>query len=165
MLGGYQALLRMHANVKLIVAEPSQFDDACTSAIIPALKEAYSKAEQPQRIKVLLLCNPHNPVGQCYPAEVIREIGAFCHERGLHLVSDEVYALSVLENSSTPFVSVLEALGAPASQREPQGTAEPIHPSRVHQVWSLSKDFGSSGIRMVSDAVDTLSLPFSWQSV
>ena len=145
----------MHADVKLVVADPPEFRHACTFALIPALEEAYSKETEPQRIKVLLLCNPHNPVGQCYPVDVIQKIGAFCHKRGLHLVSDEVYALSVLEDSEVPFVSVLEALGATTSESVPRNGAESIHPSHVHQVWSLSKDFGSSGVRMVGDAVET----------
>ena len=104
-----------------------------------------------------MLCNPHNPVGQCYSAEVIWKIAAFCHRCGLHLVSDEVYALSVLEGSAIPFVSVLEALGIPASEGTSENEAQSIHPSRVHQVWSVSKDSGSSGVRMVSDIVHTSS--------
>jgi len=72
----------------------------------------------------------------------------FCQERGLHLISDEVYALCSLNerpNSSPGFVSAL-SLTEPLV---PEGAVK-IDPSRVHVVWSASKLFGSSGFRVVS---------------
>ena len=68
-----------------------------TSALLPALRQAYDSALEPARIKAVLLTNPNNPLGVCYPASVIRECIAFCQQRRLHYVSDEVYALSAHE--------------------------------------------------------------------
>lgn len=72
----------------------------------------------------------------------------FCQERGLHLISDEILALSSLNGAPDdcpPFVSAL-------SLTEPlvREGAVKIDPSRVHVVWSASKLFGSSGFRVVS---------------
>ena len=31
-------------------------------------------------IKALLICNPHNPLGQCYPREALEELMRFCQK-------------------------------------------------------------------------------------
>ena len=45
------------------------------------------------------MCNPQNPLGRTYPRETLLEYARFCEENDLHLVSDEIYALSVYENA------------------------------------------------------------------
>lgn len=71
-------------------------------------------------------------LGRCYSEEVIREYMRFCSRNGLHLISDEIYALSVWDNpclpDATPFTSVLSI-----------NLEEVIDPSMVHVVWGLSK--------------------------
>lgn len=116
--------------------------DTFTTALIPCLEQALK--DSPRPIKGLLLTNPHNPFGQCYPQAVIQECIRFCQEHNLHYISDEVYGFSGFSSPTfkdpVPFTSVmamnLAALGC--------------DPWRVHVVWSISKDFGSSGLRMVS---------------
>ena len=77
----------------------------------------------------------------------------FCNEHGLHYISDEVFALSVLphvedaEDAGPPFVSALTVVGG---QADTESNAAIIDRSRVHVLWSLSKDFASSGVRFVS---------------
>lgn len=51
------------------------------------------------RIAGLILCNPHNPLGRCYPEDVILRLMRLCEKYDLHLISDEIYALSVWENT------------------------------------------------------------------
>lgn len=111
--------------------------------ILPHLRDALDKS--PQKIRALVLTNPHNPFGQCYPLDVLETCAQFCQDRDIHLISDEVYALSCFDNNNEinpkrpPFVSALHLdlcrLG--------------VDRARVHVVWSTSKDFGSSGFRMV----------------
>ena len=43
------------------------------------------------RTKVVLLCSPANPTGAVTPAKSMREIAAICDERGVLLISDEIY--------------------------------------------------------------------------
>lgn len=71
----------------------------------------------------------------------------FCQERGLHLISDELYALTDLGHvkKGEEFVSVL-SLTDPFL---PEGAIK-VDPNRVHVVWSASKLFGVSGLRVVS---------------
>jgi aspartate aminotransferase len=43
------------------------------------------------RTKVLLFCSPSNPTGAVYPPEQIAEIGRWAAEKGLWVVTDEIY--------------------------------------------------------------------------
>ncbi|RJE24508.1 hypothetical protein PHISCL_03146 [Aspergillus sclerotialis] len=98
-----------------------------------------------KRVRAVMLCHPHNPLGRCYPPSVIIEIMKFCQSRQLHLISDEIYALSVWENKvdtdpkSAPvlFKSVLSI-----------DTSGIIDSSLVHVLWGMSKDFGANGLRV-----------------
>ena len=136
-----------------------------TSALLPALRKSYDSAPEPARIKAVLLTNPNNPLGVCYPASVIRECIRFCQQRGLHFVSDEVYALSahegVKEEMSESFVSALALLGdnenenSTVNEKETTKNAtidKEVNQGLVHVIWSMSKDLGSSGISIVRSA-------------
>ncbi len=62
------------------------------------------------KIKALLLCNPHNPLGKCYAADTLKALMKFCEKYDLYLISDEIYALSVFPTKGearTSFTSVL----------------------------------------------------------
>ena len=85
----------------------------------------------------------------------------FCQERGLHFLVDEVYALSDFGRKggddcaagadALAFMSTLALVG-PSSSDAAVGSGNSImDPSRLHVVWSMSKDFGSSGMRMVRE--------------
>jgi aspartate aminotransferase len=43
------------------------------------------------RTKVLLFCSPSNPTGAVYPPEQVAEIGRWAAEKGLWVVTDEIY--------------------------------------------------------------------------
>lgn len=47
---------------------------------------------------VQIVCNPQNPLGRTYPRETLLAYAKFCQNKDLHLVSDEIYALSVYNN-------------------------------------------------------------------
>ena len=88
----------------------------------------------------------------------------FCQERGLHLISDEIYALTELNGvpaNAPKFVSTL-SLTEPLV---PSGAVK-VDPSRVHVIWSASKLFGMSGFRVVSQMSESqlLCLPLSFLS-
>ncbi|KAI9933168.1 hypothetical protein MW887_007639 [Aspergillus wentii] len=144
--------------VEVAFAETDPFSMAAVHMYEKAYTEAISKG---LRVKALLLCSPHNPLGRCYPANILREYMKFCARNGLHLICDEIYALSVWDNPRLPdapgFTSIL-AMDA----------ADVMDPSRVHVVWGLSKDFGATGLRIgclvsqankhILDAADGISL-------
>ena len=117
------------------------FRESFTISLVSALEKAYSSASCP--IKALVLANPHNPLGRCYPKTALEECLRFCHRRKIHLISDEIFALSTFESpdlpEAIPFTSALSL----------DATALGCDPSLIHVVWSTSKDFGSAGIKFV----------------
>ncbi|KAF2800544.1 PLP-dependent transferase [Melanomma pulvis-pyrius CBS 109.77] len=141
---GFQPYITLRPKVNIITATPPTYarhgDD-----LVSTLRATYNDAETPERIKAMILCNPHNPFSQCYTEQGLRECMKFCQEFGLHLISDELYALATIkttENQRSEFISTL-SLMSNASDAETL-----IDPSLVHVVWSASKLLGLSGLRI-----------------
>ncbi|MFD1327175.1 MalY/PatB family protein [Mycoplana ramosa] len=62
-----------------------------------------------ERTKLLLLCSPHNPVGRVWTRDELKELARICAERGIIVVSDEVYSGMLFEGVEfTPFAAVSE---------------------------------------------------------
>lgn len=60
--------------------------------------------------RLLLLCNPHNPTGRCWPEHELRRLAAMCVEHEVLLCSDEVWGELPLEPERAPFTSALALL-------------------------------------------------------
>jgi 1-aminocyclopropane-1-carboxylate synthase len=96
--------------------------------------------------RVLLLSNPQNPLGICYPPEVVNECIDWCRENKIHLISDEIYAGSIYREEQANFQSTLElASSKDGSNGDAKGLG--LGPY-IHWVYSLSKDFALSGLRV-----------------
>jgi aspartate/methionine/tyrosine aminotransferase len=111
----------------------SEDDFRLTPALLDAAVDA---ADVP--VRALLFTTPNNPLGTVYTAAELDEILAWAEGRGVHVVFDEVYALSVF--GDRPFTSA--------------ATLRPALGDHVHLVWALSKDFAASGLRcgvLISD--------------
>ena len=64
------------------------------------------KAADP-RVKVMLLCNPHNPAGRVWRREELTRIGDICLRHGVVVVSDEIHCELVMPGHRyTPFASI-----------------------------------------------------------
>ena len=48
------------------------------------------KAKNP-RNKLMILCNPHNPIGRVWTKEELMKIGTICLENNIILISDEIH--------------------------------------------------------------------------
>ncbi|KAM5458408.1 hypothetical protein MaudCBS49596_000321 [Microsporum audouinii] len=105
-----------------------------------ALNDAIDSA--PCKIKALILRNMSSSFGECYPQEFLEIALKFCQQRRIHFISDEVYALTSFScaeiSDPVPFVSAL-ALNARALGCDL---------SRIHTIWSISKDFGATGVQV-----------------
>lgn len=44
------------------------------------------------RVKLLILCSPHNPVGRVWSREELLSLGQFCLEHGITIISDEIHS-------------------------------------------------------------------------
>lgn len=66
------------------------------------------KAADP-KAKLLLLCNPHNPVGRVWKREELQRIGEICLRNNVIIISDEIHCDLVYEgHTHIPFASVNE---------------------------------------------------------
>ena len=65
-----------------------------------------AKLSDPQTT-LMILCNPHNPVGKIWSAETLRRIGKMCAEYNVTVISDEIHCdLTDPGCSYVPFASV-----------------------------------------------------------
>lgn len=66
------------------------------------------KAADP-KVKLLLLCNPHNPVGRVWTRQELRRIGEICIRNRVLVVADEIHCeLVFLGHVYIPFASISE---------------------------------------------------------
>lgn len=111
-----------------IVPVPTSVDDGFRLTA-GRLDRAVAGAGRP--VRALLFTTPNNPVGTVYTPAEIAEVLDWAEAAGVHVVLDEIYALSV--HGARPFTS-----GARVVPR--------LGPTR-HIVWAFSKDFAASGLR------------------
>uniref|UniRef100_A0A2K5D0D3 Aminotransferase class I/classII large domain-containing protein n=1 Tax=Aotus nancymaae TaxID=37293 RepID=A0A2K5D0D3_AOTNA len=96
------------------------------------LEEALLEARLEQKkVQGLVLINLQNPVGDIYSPNLLMEYLEFAKRYHLHVIIDEIYMLSVFDESIT-FHSVLSMKTL-------------LDHNRTHVIWGASKDFGISG--------------------
>ncbi|MET8627094.1 pyridoxal phosphate-dependent aminotransferase [Kitasatospora sp. NPDC004669] len=101
------------------------------------LIEAYEARQKAgRRPRLLVLTNPHNPLGVNYDKELLEDVYNWAMTyTDMHIVSDEIYCHSQLNGTTTPFTSAVTL----EAYRE--------FAERIHVVWGFAKDFGLSGFR------------------
>ena len=66
------------------------------------------KLKNPQT-SLMILCNPHNPVGKIWDRETLAKIGELCYENGVTVISDEIHCSVTAPGASyIPFASASE---------------------------------------------------------
>lgn len=92
-------------NGRHILECPLQYDGGVYSIDFAALED---KLALPQST-MLLLCNPHNPVGKIWDRETLQRIGELCAQYNVLVVSDEIHCdITMPDKGYTPFASVSE---------------------------------------------------------
>ncbi|XP_037033778.1 1-aminocyclopropane-1-carboxylate synthase-like protein 1 isoform X2 [Bradysia coprophila] len=81
-----------------------------------------------KNVRAFLLNNPQNPLGKVFDRQLVVDIMKFCQRNGLHLIVDEMYALSAFD-TETDYNSVLS-----------MNTDDFIQPDMLHVIWGFSKD-------------------------
>ncbi|XP_004627351.1 probable inactive 1-aminocyclopropane-1-carboxylate synthase-like protein 2 [Octodon degus] len=124
---------KLCANVELmpihLETEITDEDTLPFQLTVGKLEQALLEAKtQCKKVKGLLLPNPQNATGHVYSQESLKEFLEFAKRNDLHVVVDEVYMLSVFDDS-VQFHSVLSL------ERLPD-------PQKTYVIWSISKDFG-----------------------
>lgn len=111
-----------------------------TTAVLDQAKRAAESARQPPR--AILISNPDNPTSVLQSEQRLKDMLFWCIKHKIHLVVDEIYALSTFP-SSRPFRSIME-LASEVSDTLPDSKVEVLW-EHVHVVSALSKDFCMSG--------------------
>jgi cystathionine beta-lyase len=61
------------------------------------------------RVRIFLLCNPHNPAGRVWKKEELLRMGEICRKHDVFVISDEIHCELVMPgNEYTPFASLSE---------------------------------------------------------
>jgi aspartate/methionine/tyrosine aminotransferase len=114
---------------ELHIVEVPTSPDESFALTAERLQAAYDVSPWP--VRALLITNPSNPTGRIHTDAEIREAVTWARSVGIHIVMNEVYALSV--HGATRFV--------------PSGRIVDPNQEDIHFVWAFSKDFGMSGMR------------------
>ncbi|MDP4178551.1 MAG: MalY/PatB family protein [Bacillota bacterium] len=73
---------------------------------VPDIKDLENKLQN-NNVKLLLLCNPHNPVGRVFTKEELLNIGELCLKYKVTVISDEIHSDIVFkEYKHIPFASL-----------------------------------------------------------
>lgn len=88
-----------------------------------------------QRTKMFILCNPQNPLGRVFSQQEIQQLGEFCEQHDLILVSDEIHCDLVLDPQQTHF----SALKLPDRFRERLITL--MAPSKTYNIAGFGYSF------------------------
>jgi aspartate/methionine/tyrosine aminotransferase len=134
--------------VEFITLDTSDLED-CFSASgsqdsIAVFEKTLANAHQRGiTVRAVLLSNPSNPLGRYYSRTTLIEIAGFCGRNNLHLICDEIYALSGFESPEDiklpGFTSVLSI------EADIQNS---ILPENIHCLYGASKDWAMGGIRL-----------------
>ncbi|KAJ6480525.1 PLP-dependent transferase [Mycena vitilis] len=118
--------------------------NALSVDVFPYLESKLLESERMGiKIKAMLIPNPHNPLPQVAPKDVIAGYARLAQKYNLHLIVDEVYGLSTFQSAYPPALNVkfesvltydLPAMG--------------VDPSRIHVLAGPTKDFGASGLKL-----------------
>ncbi|XP_033107085.1 1-aminocyclopropane-1-carboxylate synthase-like protein 1 isoform X1 [Anneissia japonica] len=122
--------VHLHSEIKENETKPYQLT---VEKLEKSLEEAKAKGIN---ICGLFLVNPHNPLGEIYSTELIKDCLQFCHKHSIHIIFDEIYLTSVFKEGVQP-TSIL--------QFKPEDIPDP---ERTHLIWGFSKDFAMSGMRV-----------------
>ena len=134
-------------NARRVVECGLVFDGESYSIDFDALEACLSKKEA----KLLIFCNPHNPVGRIWSREELRRVGEICKRWGVAVLSDEIHCSVTNPDSKgyTPFASASE-------------TCRDISVSSV----SASKAFNLAGLQSAAVIVPNEELRYKmWRSL
>ncbi|KAI8363515.1 pyridoxal phosphate-dependent transferase [Mortierella sp. GBAus27b] len=146
--GGFNADIMDKSKARVIpvhLGNVSPFDVAHVELMQQAVDKATAEGT---RIRAFVLSNPHNPLGRIYSRELIIEFLKFASRNRLHILFDEIYALSVYDKyltgaarkeqpDKTPFTSVLSL----------PNIEDYCEKELIHVAYGMSKDFCLNGFR------------------
>ncbi|MDE6300557.1 MAG: PatB family C-S lyase [Muribaculaceae bacterium] len=77
----------IEGNGRVVAENPLLFDGKNYTMDIDGLRRVIAETKP----KLMILCNPHNPIGLQWSRETLAEVGRICSEAGVTVVSDEIH--------------------------------------------------------------------------
>lgn len=75
--------------------------------------EGLEKIFAAEKPRLMVVCNPHNPIGIAWDAASLKQVAALAHRYGVVLFSDEIHGdLTIFGHKHTPLASVSEEAAA-----------------------------------------------------
>ncbi|KXJ88829.1 putative aspartate aminotransferase [Microdochium bolleyi] len=146
---GYSRDFTARAGARVCFANTDAEDSLHPEALVATFEKTLARyREKGVQIRAVLIANPNNPLGRCYPRDTLLAIARFCQKHNLHFLSDEIFGAtafgdnlsSLNKHTTTPFTSLFSLpLSSPDS---------PIDPKLCHVIYGLAKDFGAAGLRI-----------------
>lgn len=130
---------------RVVIVNPAPKDSPANDMgpeIVASLEETIRQLSSTKKPRAIVVTNPHNPTGRVYDRTVLEDLAILCQRHSMLLIVDEVYALSRCAPTRTKGTSFRSAVSLDLN-------ALGVDAKRVVTVWGTSKDFGSSGIRIV----------------
>ncbi|KAL7934671.1 PLP-dependent transferase [Trichoderma chlorosporum] len=122
---------------------PDQYSSTHAPKVVEKLEEAYlASCARGVSARALLICNPCNPTGRSYSKASLLEMARFCGRHKMHLLSDEIYAMSSFESPDPGLDTFSSALSI--ADDLPDG----VFKENIHCLYGAAKDFASGGLRL-----------------
>ncbi|KAL2071895.1 hypothetical protein VTL71DRAFT_13130 [Oculimacula yallundae] len=126
-----------------IVYTDNENIDPFSPEIVQQYQKAFDhSAARGVKVMAVLIVNPHNPLGRCYPPSTLVALMKFCQQNSIHLISDEVYALSVYDTGIPDLPTFTSVLSI--------NPTDLIDIEKLHVFYGMSKDFAAAGLRLGS---------------
>ena len=110
-----------------ILGNPLQFKDELYTMDLAELESKVNSST-----KMIILCNPHNPVGRVWREAELRDIGELCIKNNILIVSDEIHQDVVFDGfKHIPFATISDEFA-----------------DRSVTITGLSKTFNLAGLQM-----------------
>ncbi|MGR5065772.1 MalY/PatB family protein [Photobacterium sp. DNB22_13_2] len=129
----YHAFYRTIENTGRTVAESSLINDNGYYTIDFADLEAQLKSG----VKIMMFCNPHNPGGRVWTEQEVTQVCQLCHQYGVYLISDEIWADVVFSGSK--FYSCLRV--------------DPVYFDKLAVCIAGTKSFGLPSMRLTNTMI------------
>ncbi len=124
----------IESNGRILIDNPLLLDDNTDKYHIDF--SDFEKKIVEHKVRLFILCNPHNPVGRVWSEEELFNMAEICLKHNVIIVSDEIHCDFIYKNSK--FTSIL-ALNEKYSEK---------YKSIIVGLHSLSKTFNIAGLQL-----------------
>jgi cystathionine beta-lyase len=122
----YPFFSAIKANGRELINNPLRFENNSYKIDFEDLERKLSSS-----VKLMIFCNPHNPVGRVYTLEELKQIGELCIKYNTTILSDEIHSDIVYKGyKHIPIASICEEFA--------QNTVTCMAPSKTFNIAGLS---------------------------